>query len=124
MNIESLLVSGVEKAFSLLREAVFLGTYHRNNSGYGTGDYDPVTDTVIGAQIIPNVRMIPLAVETTDLAGTIVMVTDQKILIPGVDLDFDPTTSDYLKVRGEEYNIVRYKSVPTGALHILFCRAR
>lgn len=123
MNIEALLASGVERAFTILKDLVKLGDYYQALSGPGSGGYDPVTDTTVTpTQTFLNVRMLKVSVDAEELIGTQVVVNDVKILIPAKDLAIDPNSADHIFLQGLRYNIVQPKPIPGKALHILYCR--
>jgi len=126
IDLDNITDNAVERVFSLLPTAVGVGTYYKSVSGHGSGDYDPVTDTVLQPlDVRNNVRMMRVAVTAEELAGSPVTVEDAKFLIPGRDLNgLECGTEDYLDYRGRRYDVIKVRPLPTDAIRILYGRAK
>lgn len=121
MTLSSTLNTLVGRTFSLIGDLAQRGTYYHP----GTLVYDPDTDTQTetGAITLTNVRMVPTEItKVLQLDNVPMKPGDQVVLIPNVDLTFEPAENDTLTLNGWTWNVQRVMTVPGQSLWKLLVR--
>lgn len=123
MSLTATIRAGVETAFSAAKELVRHGTYHAKG---GDPVYDPGSDSMTGGDVqVPNVRMLRTSSLAEEREASPVAITDEKYLIPAVDLPgITPSDQDKIELDGVFSNVVSWKPVPGDSLYIVFARRR
>jgi len=116
MGLQKVVEKGVERIFTVLKDAVKSGIYTlTDDKGWGTTSSQTVTVRVILDQFSQK------DVESVAFAE-LLQPTDTKGLVPGKDLTLGISTAGNLTIAGRTYSIVAFETDPFGACYTLLLR--
>lgn len=121
MTLGSTVRNLVSKSFDVISDLKGLGTYNRT----GVETYDPQTDSTsyVGSSVVPNVRMLPTEItSTSQVDGIPIRPGDMILLIPALDLSFEPSENDTILWESRVWEVQRVMTVPGKSLWKLMVR--
>jgi len=102
MNLASLVSEALSKAGSMVDGLVVDAVYHRHlGSSYDTQAGRVTADTVtsdIGSVLMRSFK-------EEERTGDVEPMTDKKLFVDGLKIDFEPSTDDYLTINERRWNV-------------------
>lgn len=108
MVFNALVASLVQSAFQIIDDLAVPITYLSNTSV----TYDPNSGTVTPNQTTYTLQGVLSKFDIKEVDNKIVLTTDVKLLIAGLDLPVDPRENDQVTANGRQWKVVRVMGVP------------
>lgn len=120
MKLKNTVNKLAKQAFDIVGDLKVPVEYHHISM---LGSYDPAIDKITTTETVLNTEGILTNISEKELDWSPIGTDGQKVLLPGIEFNFEPINADYMIIEGNKWEVKGIRRVPGDALLIFFVQA-